>query len=155
MQQIFLCPVCGAQNCIGQVHCQVCGQRFQYNCPYCGAAVDSTLVNCPGCRQSLFWPAPQRVRPFPKQPAAHKGHAEGGDEEKTKTKPKSDPWLTGCLGLVIIAILLLGAYFIYDNFIKAKPEPTLPPVSSVETGDKLTEFTEFGPMHDISGVNQI
>jgi len=155
MQQIFLCPVCGAQNCIGQVHCQVCGQRFQYNCPYCGAAVDTTLVNCPGCRQSLFWPTPQRVRPFPKQPAAHKGHAEGGEEEKTKTKPKSDPWLTGCLGLVIIAILLLGAYFIYDNFIKAKPEPTLSPVSSIETGDKLTEFTAFIPMYDISGVNQI
>ena len=117
MQQIFPCPVCGAQNCVGQAYSQVCGQRFQYNCPYCGAVVDSTLVNCPGCRQSLFWPTPQRVKPFPKQPAVHKGRGETGEEE-AKTKQKSDPWLTGCLGLVIIAILLLGAYFIYDNFIK-------------------------------------
>jgi hypothetical protein len=125
MHQIFPCPACGAQNYIGSMHCQVCGQRFQYNCPYCGANVDSTLVNCPGCRQSLFWPNPQRVKPFPKQPAAIKGHAEGAEEEPKK-KSKSDPWLTGCLGLIIIAIILLAAYFVYDNYIKEKTTPSLP-----------------------------
>jgi hypothetical protein len=154
MQQIFPCPVCGAQNCIGQAFCQVCGQKFQYNCPYCGAVVDSTLVNCPGCRQSLFWPTPQRVKPFPKQPAAVRGRGEGGEEE-AKTKPKSDPWLTGCLGLVIIAILLMGAYFIYDNFIKEKPSPTSSPVSGVETGFKPMEFTEVNPTHDMGSATQI
>jgi hypothetical protein len=154
MQQIFPCPVCGAQNCVGQAFCQVCGQRFQYNCPYCGAVVDSTLVNCPGCRQSLFWPTPQRVKPFPKQPAA-RAHKDRGDssEEEPKPKSKSDPWLTGCLGLVIIAIILLGAYFIYDNFIKEKPSPT--PESSVETGSGPTVFTEFNPWHDVGGANQL
>jgi len=151
MQQIFPCPVCGAQNCVGQEFCQVCGQRFQYNCPYCGAVVDSTLVNCPGCRQSLFWPTPQRVRPFPKQPAVQKGHGEGG-EEGAKTKQKSDPWLTGCLGLVIIAILLLVAYFIYDNFIKEKPSSILPPVSGVETGFNPMEFS---PGHDIGSTTYV
>jgi Double zinc ribbon len=131
MQQIFSCPVCGAQNYVGQVHCQVCGQRFQYNCPYCGAVVDSTLVNCPGCRQSLFWPTPQRVKPFPKQPAIYQSPAptEAAGQEPKK-KSKSDPWLTGCLGLIIIAIILLAAYFVYDNYIKEKSTPTLPPVSA-------------------------
>ena len=154
MQQIFACPTCGAQNCVGQEFCQACGQRFQYNCPYCGAIVDSTLVNCPGCRQSLFWPTPQRVKPFPKQPAIQKGRGEGGEEE-AKTKQKSDPWVTGCLGLVIIAILLLAAYFIYDNFIKEKLSPTLPPVSGIETGFKPMEFAKFSPMHDMDSVTQI
>jgi hypothetical protein len=154
MQQIFLCPVCGAQNCLGAAHCQSCGQRFQYNCPYCGAIVDSTLVNCPGCRQSLYWPTPQRVKPFPKQSVVHRGHGEEGEGEPKK-KSKSDPWLTGCLGLVIIAILLLGAYFVYDNFIKEKPSPTLPPVSGVETGGKLLELTQFSPMYDIAEVTLI
>jgi hypothetical protein len=132
MQQIFPCPVCGAQNCVGQVNCQVCGQRFQYNCPYCGAVVDSTLVNCPGCRQSLYWPTPQRVKPFPKQPAAHRVQAEVSEEEPKK-KSKSDPWLTGCLGLIIIAIILLAAYFVYDNYIKPKSTETIPPLSNVPT----------------------
>ncbi len=152
MQQIFPCPVCGAQNCVGQVHCQVCGQRFQYNCPYCGAVVDSTLVNCPGCRQSLFWPTPQRVKAFPKQPAAARGRGEGGEEE-TKTKRKSDPWLTGCLGLIIIAILLLAAYFIWD-YIKSQSS-TLPPVSGVETGFKQMEFSEFSPGHNIGSTPHV
>jgi len=130
MQQIFPCPVCGAQNYIGQAHCQVCGQRFQYNCPYCGAVVDSTLVNCPGCRQGLFWPTPQRVKPFAKQPAAYRQALPPAQaeitEEQPKKKSKSDPWLTGCLGLIIIAIILLAAYFVYDNYIKEKSTPTLP-----------------------------
>jgi len=54
----------------------------------------------------------------------HQAPIEGGGEV-AKTKQKSDPWLTGCLGLVIIAFLVLGAYFIYDNFIK-KPSSALP-----------------------------
>jgi len=142
MQQIFPCPTCGAQNCIGQEFCQVCGQRFQYNCPGCGAIVDATLVNCPGCRQSLFWPTPQRVKPFPKQQVAYQTPVEGGGEG-AKPKQKSDPWLTGCLGLVIIAFLALGAYFVYDNFIK-KPPTTLPG----ETGFNPVQSQEFVSLQD-------
>jgi uncharacterized membrane protein YvbJ len=135
MQQIFLCPTCGAQNIIGQEFCQVCGQRFQYNCPYCGAAVDSTLINCPKCRESLYWPTPQRVKPFPKQTAAYQQQEEVEEEERKAEKKKSDPWLTGCLGLIIVAILILGAYFIYDSFIrKPTPAPQLPPTSGNQTG---------------------
>ena len=140
MQEIFLCPACGAQNYIGREFCQVCGQRFQYNCPHCGAAVDATLVNCPRCRESLYWPKPQRVKPFPKQLPDYQGEGESGEE--TKAKSKSDPWLTGCLGLVIIAILAMGAYFVYDNFIK-KPPPALPG----ETGFNQIQ-PEFEPLED-------
>lgn len=122
MQQIFLCPTCGAQNCIGQGFCQVCGQKFQYNCPNCGTVVDSTLVNCPGCRESLFWPTPQRVKPFPKQPAVHQ-RTGGTGEGEAKPKQKSDPWLLGCLGLVIFLILVLGAYALWENL---RPSPIVP-----------------------------
>jgi endogenous inhibitor of DNA gyrase (YacG/DUF329 family) len=152
VQQIFLCPACGAQNVVGQESCQSCGQRFQYNCPYCGAIVDSKYINCPGCRQNLNWPTPQRVRPFPKQPAAYQQYGEGGEsgEGEGKTKKKSDPWLTGCLGLVIIAILALGAYFIYDYFIKEKPLPgsQLPPSSGVEIGFKPMQSSGFETLSD-------
>jgi hypothetical protein len=51
--------------------------------------------------------------------------------------------------LIIIAIILLGAYFVYDNFIKEKPSSTLPPVSGVETGFQQMEFAEFSPGHVI------
>ena len=139
MQQVFPCPTCGAQNVVGQEFCQSCGQRFQYNCPHCGAIVDATLINCPGCRESLNWPTPQRVRPFPRQPAEYQRRGEvevageAGEEGKPKSKKKSDPWLTGCLGLVIIVSLALGVYFIYDYFFKEKPSPgSQLPSSSVE-----------------------
>jgi hypothetical protein len=150
MQQIFLCPTCGAQNVIGQEFCQACGQTFQYNCPFCGAIVDSTLINCPSCRESLNWPTPQKVKPFPKQPVASQKRGEGGEEEE-KAKKKSDPWLTGCLGLVIIAILALVAYFVYDNYIK-KPSPELPPVSGEETGFKSMQSPELEALQDVSTV---
>jgi hypothetical protein len=153
MQQIFFCPTCGAQNVIGQEFCQACGQTFQYNCPFCGAIVDSTLINCPSCRESLNWPTPQKVKPFPKQPAASQKRGEGGEEEE-KAKKKSAPWLTGCLGLVILAFLVFGAYFIYDNFFKEKPSPApqLPPSSGDETGLKPMQSPKFEALQDVSTV---
>jgi hypothetical protein len=153
MQQFFFCPTCGAQNVIGQEFCQACGQTFQYNCPFCGAIVDSTFINCPGCRESLYWPTPQKVKPFPKQPVAYQERGEGGEEEAKAKQKKSDPWLTGCLGLVIIAFLVLGAYFIYDNFIKkSSPAPQLPPSSDNETGLKPMQSPEFEPLQNVSTV---
>ena len=144
MQQIFLCPTCGAQNIVGQEFCQSCGQKFQYNCPYCGTIVDSTLINCPRCRETLYWPTPQKIKPFPKQTVTRRGRVEvGGEDGEKPEKKKSDPWLTGCLGLVIIAILALGAYFIYDNYIrKPQPVPPLPPASDNQTGLKPIQIAE-------------
>ncbi len=143
--------MCGAQNIVGQEFCQVCGQRFQYNCPYCGAIVDSTLINCPKCRETLYWPTVQKVKPFPKQKMERPTRQNviyqeqeriGQEEEKPKQK-KSDPWLIGCLGLVIVAILVLGAYFIYDNFIRKQPSPPLPPSSGNRIELELTHTMEI------------
>ena len=155
MQQIFCCPTCGAQNVVGQESCQSCRQPFQYNCPFCGAIVDSKFVNCPSCRESLNWPTPQKIKPFPKQPVAYQvpggvgGVGEVGEGEE-KPKKKSDPWLTGCLGLVIIAFLVLGAYFLYDYFFKEKPAavPQLPSYSGEEIASKLIQSPGFEPLSD-------
>jgi hypothetical protein len=151
MQQIFPCPACGAQNVIGQEFCQTFGQRFEYNCPYCGAVVDSALVNCPACRESLYWPTPHKVKPFPRQPAMHQEMDEGG-EEVTKPKKKGDPWLIGCLGLVILGLLAFGVYFVYDNFIKKPPPiiPPFPPASENETGLKPMKSPELGCLQNVS-----
>jgi hypothetical protein len=162
VQQIFLCPTCGAQNVVGQEFCQSCGQKFQYNCPYCGAVVDAKFINCPGCRESLNWPTPQKVRPFPKQPVEYQKREEGRKaretgEEEGKPKKKSDPWLTGCLGLVIIVSLALGAYFIYDYFIKEKPSPgsQLPPSSVEEICFNSMQSPAFDSLQDaIAAVYQ-
>ena len=153
MQQIFCCPTCGAQNVVGQEFCQSCGQPFQYNCPYCGAIVDSTLVNCPRCRESLNWPTPQKVKPFPKQPVAYQKRGGGGGggevgEGEEKAKKKSDPWLTGCLGLVIIAFLVLGAYFIWDYFHKPSLVPQLPSSSGEEIAFKPMQSPGFEFLSD-------
>jgi predicted amidophosphoribosyltransferase len=153
MQQIFFCPTCGAQNVIGQEFCQACGQAFQYNCPFCGAIVDSTLINCPGCREGLYWPTPQKVKPFPKQPAAYQKRGEGGEEEE-KAKKKSDPWLTGCLGLVILLFLAVGFYvLIYKPFIeKPLAIPQLPSYSGEEIAFKPMQSPGFEALQDVNTV---
>jgi len=137
MQEIFLCPTCGAQNLVGQEYCQHCGQRFQYNCPYCGAIVDATLVNCPKCREGLYWPTPRRIKPFPKEGAArlpsrkYSGAGEEVPETQKKKQQKSDPWLTGCLGIVIIAIIIMVAFFLYDWLSRPSIPEELPPSSKI------------------------
>lgn len=132
MQEIFLCSTCGAQNIVGQEYCQYCGQRFQYNCPYCGAVVNSTLINCPSCRERLYWPTPRKIKPFPKEPATYSprrvhepAKAGGAGEAGGKKQQKSDPWLTGCLGVVIIAIIIMVAFFLYD-WLSRSPAPEEP-----------------------------
>ncbi|MBL7208720.1 MAG: zinc ribbon domain-containing protein [Dehalococcoidia bacterium] len=134
-QQIFLCPNCGAQNVVGQQVCQTCGQKFQYNCPHCGFIVDPTLINCPNCRGVLNWPTPRKVKAFPRQVGRYQEQEEGEEEGEVKPKKKSDPWLTGCLGLVIIAFVVLGGYFLYDTFFQgtmpAVPSPS--PVTDNQT----------------------
>ena len=139
MQQIFLCPSCGAQNVVGQQVCQACGQKFQYNCPYCGFAVDPTLINCPNCRGALNWPTPQRVKAFPKQRATHQEEEEAEEGEGGgKRQKKSDVWLTGCLGLVIIAFLVFGGYFVYDTFFQQPT--TVPPIPAPPATDNQTSL---------------
>jgi len=137
-QHIFLCPRCGAQNVVGQVDCQSCEQRFQYNCPYCGQAVDPTLVNCPGCRESLNWPTPQRVRAFPKQKKAPAYREPGGlDEGEPKQQKKRDPWLMGCLALIILVVIAGIAIWILDTLSSQQPPSPIPapyPVSGNQTG---------------------
>lgn len=136
MQEIFLCPTCSAQNLVGQEYCQYCGQRFQYNCPYCGAVVDATLINCPKCREGLYWPTPRKVRPFPKEPATRsyprQSKETGGESPEAKKKgQKSDPWLTGCLGIVIIAIIIMVAFFLYDWLTQPSMPEELPPSGEI------------------------
>jgi predicted RNA-binding Zn-ribbon protein involved in translation (DUF1610 family) len=147
MQQIFLCPTCGAQNVVGQQFCQACGQKLQYNCPHCGFIVDPTLVTCPGCHAALNWPTPQKVKAFPRQRGTgQEGEREAEDEAKPGKK-KADPWLTGCLGLVAIVVFIGVAYFIYDTFLQ-KPPPTIPyPVSDNQTGLRPTQTPEFEVLH--------
>ena len=162
MQYIFLCPKCGAQNVVGQLACQSCGQRFQYNCPYCGCAVDSSLVNCPNCRESLNWPVPQKVKAFPRQKKpqktqqrtpsqAHPSQAypsqahhqmPGGVGEKPPQK-KRDPWLTGCLIVIIIVVLIGGAIFVYDTLSQPTAPVTTPPVSENESSIHQFQNEEF------------
>lgn len=137
MQEVFRCPTCGAQNLVGQEYCQHCGQRFQYNCPYCGTVVDATLVNCPRCREGLYWPTPRRVKPFPKEetarPLSRRHGGVGGEvpETQAKERQKSDPWLTGCLGIVIIAIIIMVAFFLYDWLSRPSTPEELPPSSKI------------------------
>ena len=142
MQQIFLCPTCGAQNVVGQQFCQACGQKFDYNCPYCGFIVDPTLVTCPGCRGALDWPTPQRVKAFPKQTSTHQEQERDEEGEAKPKRKKSDPWLTGCLGVVVIAFLVLGGYYVYDTFFQEAPSTIPYPVSDNQTGLKPMETHE-------------
>ena len=160
MQHIFLCPKCGAQNVVGQLVCQSCGQRFQYNCPYCGFLVDPSLVNCPSCRGMLNWPVPQKVKAFPRQKAVLKapkraqrraqgplpgqmpgqmsGQMSGGFEQEPGKK-KRDPWLTGCLIAIIIVVLIGGAIFVIDT-LNQGPTTNVPPSPASENESRIQPF---------------
>ncbi len=156
MQHIFLCPKCGAQNVVGQLACQSCRQRFQYNCPYCGFLVDPSLVNCSHCRGMLNWPMPQKVKAFPRQKAIQKtpkraqgrvqdplsgqmpGQMSGGFEQETDKK-KRDPWLTGCLIAIIIVVLIGGAIFVIDT-LNQGPMTTVPPPSASGNESNIQPF---------------
>lgn len=143
IQHIFPCPRCGAQNVVGQVACQYCEQRFQYNCPYCGHAVDPTLVNCPSCRGPLNWPTPQRVKAFPKQRKVHAyEESTGFDEEQPKQQKKRDPWLMGCVVLIILVVIAGIAIWVLDMLSSQRPPSPMPapyPASGNQTGSKLGE----------------
>ncbi|MCJ7654525.1 MAG: hypothetical protein MUO97_04360 [Dehalococcoidia bacterium] len=63
------------------------------------------------------------------------GKAGETGEEERKPKKKSNPWLTGCLGLLIIGILFMVAYLVYD-YIRSQssilPSASTLPSTSVE-----------------------
>jgi len=142
-QHIFQCPRCGAQNVVGQVACQSCQQRFQYNCPYCGHVVDPTLVNCASCRGPLNWPTPQRVKAFPKQRKVH-AHEEpsGLDEEHPKQQKKRDPWLMGCVVLIILVVIAGIAIWVLDMLSSQRAPSSMlvpHPASDNRIGSKVGE----------------
>jgi len=86
---------------------------------------------------------PQRVKAFPKETSTYQEQER--DEEEGGAKPKrkkSDPWLTGCLGLVLIAFLALGGYFVYDTFLQETPATIPYPVSDNQTGLKPMQIHE-------------
>jgi len=81
------------------------------------------------------------VKAFPRQVGGYQEQGEGEEEGEVKPKKKSDPWLTGCLGLVIIAFVILGGYFLYDTFFQGTP-PALPPPPA---GDNTTRLEPMQP----------
>jgi hypothetical protein len=85
---------------------------------------------------------PQRVKAFPKETSTYQEQERDDEEREAKPKrKKSDPWLTGCLGLVVIAFLVLGGYYVYDTFLRETPS-TIPYVSDNQTGLKPMQIHE-------------
>lgn len=148
--QIFLCHKCGAQNVVGQQFCQACGEKFQYNCPYCGVVVDPTMVTCPDCRKGLEWPTPQRVKAFPKMKTEAYQEQKWVEGEAIEEKPKqkkSDPWLIGCLALIVLVLCIAGVVFFIDASSQQSP-PVIPPATSGnQTKLEPIQAPEFEPLH--------
>jgi len=102
------------------------------------------LINCPNCREGLNWPTLQKVKAFPKQRGDYQEQEEiEEDEEASPRKKKTDPWLTGCLGLIVIVVLILAGYKVYD-MTSQKTLPTLPsqPVSDNQTSLQPMQIPE-------------
>jgi hypothetical protein len=56
----------------------------------------------------------------------------GTTDSAQKKKQKSDPWLTGCLGVVIIAIIVMVAFFLYDWLSQPRVPAEPPPSGAIE-----------------------
>jgi predicted amidophosphoribosyltransferase len=56
VQQVVLCPKCGAQNPAGNKFCANCGAKLQVNtipCPKCGQPVAEGAKFCPNCGAAM------------------------------------------------------------------------------------------------------
>jgi len=96
------------------------------------------------------------VKAFAKQKGTYEeeGDMEGEEEAKPKKK-KSDPWLTGCLGLVIIAFLVFGGFFVYDTFFQQPttvPPVPGPPATDNTTGREPTQSPGLSPLRVASDI---
>ncbi|MBM3119291.1 MAG: zinc ribbon domain-containing protein [Chloroflexi bacterium] len=100
-----------------------------YQCPRCGAPVAFGSRFCTNCGTQLNWPT-QQIQPPPvyqhPQQQWNYGYRQPGKEPK-----KTSSWLIGCLGLIGIILLIVGAYFVYDtSFQKNTLTPPLQPTTS-------------------------
>ncbi len=55
MQQMVVCPKCGAQNADNSQYCLSCGIILNNNCFNCGAVLDSTARFCSTCGSGVGW----------------------------------------------------------------------------------------------------
>jgi len=55
MQQMVVCPKCGAQNAENSQYCLSCGMILNTNCFNCGAVLDPTAKFCSTCGSGVGW----------------------------------------------------------------------------------------------------
>lgn len=75
-----------------------------YSCPRCSAQITFGTSFCPNCGQPFSWPAQPQQQPPPayQQPYEQQYRREGGQPEQKK----KSPWLIGCLGLIVLGVLI-------------------------------------------------
>ena len=103
----------------------------RYQCPSCGSPIAFGARFCASCGTPLNWPTQQQMPPPPpyqqqQQPGGWGqgpwgGQQQGGWGQGQAKEKKTSPWLAGCLGLVVIVALALGAYFVYDTLLQETP----------------------------------
>jgi len=114
-----------------------------YQCPQCGAPVAFGVKFCGNCRTQLNWPAQQQQPPPQYQPPQYQppqqpppqyqqpqqqwsGYQQQPEPPKKK---KTNVWLIGCLGLIVLAAIIGGIVLATGASLPEASPSTSPPTT--------------------------
>jgi len=131
-----------------------------YQCPRCGAQVAFGTRFCGNCRTQLNWPT-QQQQPPPQYQQQYQQPPQY-QQQPEPPKKKTNVWLMGCLGVIVLAVIIGGIALAVGT---SSPETSLstpppatqtPPDSTAEPTPEPTptpspEFTEAKVIRVIDG----
>ena len=113
-----------------------------FNCPRCGTPVASGVRFCSNCGTQLNWQQPQ---PPPQQPVQTPYYQQQYQQPPEPPKKKSNVWLMGCLGLIVLAAIIGGILAVGTSPPETSlstPPPTTTPNQSTPSTTELTPTPE-------------
>jgi flagellar basal body-associated protein FliL len=111
-----------------------------YQCPRCGAPVAFGVKFCGNCRTQLNWPTQQQQPPqyqTPQQPPPQyqqqyqqpPQYQRPQQQSEPPKKKKTNVWLIGCLGLIVLAAIIGGIILVTGTSSPETSPSTLPPTT--------------------------
>jgi micrococcal nuclease len=135
--------------------------RQQFQCPRCKALIDYGTRFCIQCGQPLVWQQPSPP-PAQYQQQYQQQAPPSYQQQVEPPKKKTNVWLFGCLGLIVLAVIIGGISLAVGTSSPTIPSTTTPPATtpnqstpptteSTTEPEPSTEFTEAKVVRVIDG----